>query len=63
MKTAGFLLLAAGWVLVLAAIVLLGAPVLRGAFVAAGVGTELLGLTLAVRSHLTPKSPRRMDRA
>jgi hypothetical protein len=58
MKIAGFLLLAAGWLLVLAAIVLLGSAGARAAFVAAGLGTEALGFTLAVRSHLTLKASR-----
>lgn len=54
MKTAGFLLLAAGWFLVLSTLALLGANPARGAFIAAGLGVEILGLALAVRSHLTP---------
>jgi hypothetical protein len=68
MKIAGFLLLTAGWLLVLAAIVLLGSAGARSAFVLAGLGTEALGLTLAVRSHLSRGSGRdrigpRSDRA
>jgi hypothetical protein len=55
MKVAGFLLLLAGWVLVLAAIALLGAAGPRGAFLLAGIGVELLGLVLVARSHLTLK--------
>jgi len=55
MKVAGFLLLLAGWVLVLAAIALLGAAGPRAAFLLAGLGVELLGLVLAARSHLTAK--------
>ena len=55
MKIAGFLLLLAGWLLVLAAIALLGAAGPRGAFLLAGIGVELLGLVLAARSHLTLK--------
>jgi hypothetical protein len=55
MKLAGFLLLLAGWVLVLAAIALLGAAGPRGAFLLAGIGVELLGLVLVARSHLTLK--------
>ncbi|MGD1073300.1 MAG: hypothetical protein ABSB15_24570 [Bryobacteraceae bacterium] len=42
----------------LAAIVLLGSAGARAAFVAAGLGTEALGFTLAVRSHLTLKASR-----
>jgi hypothetical protein len=55
MKLAGFLLLPAGWALVLAAIALLGAAGPRGAFLLAGVAVEVLGLVLAARSHLTLK--------
>jgi hypothetical protein len=55
MKVAGFLLLLAGWALVLAAIVLLGAAGPRGLFLLAGLGVEVLGLVLVARSHLTPK--------
>jgi hypothetical protein len=54
MKTAGFLLLLSGWLLVLAAIALLGAAGPRGAFLLAGIGVEALGLVLAARAHLTP---------
>jgi len=55
MKAVGFLMLLAGWFLVLAAIVLLASLSLRGAFVLAGVAVEGLGLTLAFRSHLIPR--------
>ena len=55
MKVAGFLLLLAGWVLVLAAIAMLATAGLRIAFLLAGLGVEVLGLVLAARSHLTPK--------
>ena len=55
MKVAGFLLLLAGWVLVLAAIALLAAAGPRGAFLLAGLGVEILGLVLVARAHLTPK--------
>lgn len=55
MKVAGFLLLLSGWVLTLAAIVLLAAAGPRAAFLLAGVGVEVLGLVLVARSHLTPK--------
>jgi hypothetical protein len=52
MKLAGFLLLVAGWAIVVSAIALLPAAGPRGAFVVAGVAVELLGLAIAVRSHL-----------
>ena len=52
MKLAGFLLLLAGWMIVLSAVALLGAPAQRAGFVLAGIGVEAVGLVLAVRSHL-----------
>ncbi len=52
MKLAGFLLLPAGWIIVLAAVALLPSGPQQAAFVLAGVLVELLGLTLVVRSHL-----------
>jgi len=55
MKIAGFLLLLAGWVLVLAALALLVKAGPRGVFLAAGMAVEALGLVLAVRSHMTAK--------
>jgi amino acid transporter len=55
MRFVGFVLLLAGWFLVLAAIALLAAPALRASFVLAGIGVEALGLVLVVRSHLIPR--------
>ncbi len=55
MKVVGFLMLAAGWFLALAAIVLFAATPLRAAFVLAGIAVEGLGLTLAFRAHLIPR--------
>lgn len=55
MKIAGFLLLLAGWFLVLAALGLLAQGAARSAFVLAGLGVEVLGLVLATRSHLRPE--------
>ena len=52
MKVLGFLLLPAGWFLVLAAVVLFAGPPLRAVFVLAGAAVEVLGLVLAFRSHL-----------
>ncbi len=52
MKFVGFLLLLTGWLLVLAAIVLLASPPPRAEFVLAGVAVEALGLTFVIRSHL-----------
>jgi hypothetical protein len=59
MKIAGFLLLPAGWFLVLAAIVLFAAPPLRPVFVLVGIAVEVLGLILAFRSHLIPREEKR----
>jgi hypothetical protein len=55
MRFVGFVLLLAGWFLVLSAIALLAAPALRASFVLAGIGVEALGLALVVRSHLIPR--------
>jgi len=54
MKIAGFLLLLAGWLLVLAAVVLLHPGAVRGAFALAGMGVQVLGLALVFRSHRIP---------
>ena len=55
MKLVGFVLLLAGWWLVLSAILLLSSEVPRNAFVRAGLGVEVLGLVLTFRSHLAVK--------
>jgi hypothetical protein len=55
MKVVGFLMLLAGWFLVLAAIVLFASPPLRAAFVLTGMAVEAFGLILAFRSHLIPR--------
>ena len=51
-RLVGFLLLLAGWGLVLAAIGMLASDAPRSAFVLAGVAVELLGLVLLGRAHL-----------
>ena len=51
MRLAGFLLLLAGWVIVIASVALLASSPQRTAFVLAGIAVEALGLVLAVRSH------------
>ena len=58
MRLAGYLLLPAGWGLVIAALLLLAASGPRTAFVLAGVGVELLGLVLFVRSYVPPRRNR-----
>ena len=50
-KLLGFLLLLAGWAIVLAAVILLSQMSARTAFVIAGLGVEMLGFALVVRSH------------
>lgn len=51
MKLIGCLLLLSGWFLVLAALVMLPGVMQRVAFVAAGVGVEVLGLVLLTRAY------------
>ena len=58
MKIFGFLLLLAGWGLVLAALALLAASVPRAIFVLAGVCVELVGLAVVIRAHLVPQGAR-----
>ncbi len=52
MKPIGFLLLLAGWAIVLAAVILLRSVAPRTGFVLAGFGVEILGLILVIRCHL-----------
>jgi hypothetical protein len=51
MKLAGFLLLLAGWLIVVAAIVLILPANARMIFVLAGLGVEIIGLILVIRSN------------
>lgn len=51
MKLLGFLLLLAGWGIILAAVILLSQMPARMVFVIAGFGVEMLGFALVVRSH------------
>jgi hypothetical protein len=51
LKLIGCLLLISGWLLVLAALVMLQAFAQRAAFVAAGLGTEILGLALLSNAY------------
>jgi hypothetical protein len=53
MRLVGFFLQTAGWIIVLAAISLLQA-VPQTVFALAGFCVQLLGLALAVRSHVIP---------
>ncbi len=52
MKITGLLLMPAGWIIVLAALVLLRVSLVLNLFIAAGIGVEILGLVLFARSHL-----------
>lgn len=58
MKLAGFLLLLAGWAIVLTAIVLLSQAAARGAFVLAGTAVEVVGLVIVVRTHVARRGHR-----
>jgi len=51
MRLAGFLLLLAGWGIVLAAIAILSADLARICFAGAGIGVEVLGIALVFRSY------------
>ena len=52
MKLTGFLMLVAGWVIVLASMSLLVSMKPRTIFVVAGLGVEIIGLLLLARSHM-----------
>jgi hypothetical protein len=52
MKFLGFLLLLAGWLIVLTAILLLPSMTARASFVIAGILVEILGFGVVVRAHL-----------
>jgi small-conductance mechanosensitive channel len=55
MKLAGMLLLLAGWGIVVSAVALFSSSGMRELFVLAGLGVELLGLTLAFRGAKLPR--------
>ena len=59
MKFTGFLLLLAGWVIVLTALAVLANAPARTGFVCAGLGVEGLGLGLVFRAHLVIRGERR----
>ena len=54
MKVVGFLLMVAGWFLVLAALEMLGAATPRALFMLAGFAIEVLGLVLVLRANCAP---------
>jgi hypothetical protein len=51
MRIAGFLLMPAGWIIVIGAVALLPAGPVRTAFTLAGVAVEVLGLGIVIHSH------------
>ena len=59
MKLAGFLLLPAGWLIVLTAIAVLPSGSARAAFLLAGLAIEALGIGLVVRAHILVFEERR----
>jgi hypothetical protein len=58
MKYAGLLVMPAGFFLVIAAIVLFPDSAPRAAFVVCGLAVEAMGLGVAIRGHMTPKTGR-----
>ncbi len=58
MTILGWAILVSGWLLVLAALMLLPPGIPRNAFVLAALGVEALGLGLVARAHLNPKADR-----
>jgi uncharacterized protein len=59
MKYAGLLVMPAGFLLSIAAIVLFPASPLRAAFVLCGLAVEVMGLVVAVRGHMQLRSENR----
>jgi hypothetical protein len=53
MKVAGFLLMCAGFAIVLCTFLLLSTSAPRGAFVLAGIAVQVMGLVLVFRAHIT----------
>jgi hypothetical protein len=58
MRLLGFLFLLAGWLLVLAALVLLRAAAPLAAFIVAGLAVEVLGLVFVARTYVVPRGDR-----
>ena len=59
MKYAGLLVMPAGFLLSIAAIVLFSASVQRTAFVLCGLAVEVMGIVVAVRGHMEIRSENR----
>ena len=58
MKYAGLLVMPAGFFLSIAAILLFPDPTRRIAFVLCGLAVEAMGLTVAVRGHMSSRGER-----
>jgi len=61
MKSLGFLLLLAGWALVLLSLILLSKETARAIFVFAGLGVEIIGMVLVIRFHIAAASARGLE--
>lgn len=59
MKFAGLLVMPAGFLLSIAAILLFPDPVARIAFVLCGILVEIVGLAVAIRGHMPSRGERR----
>ena len=59
MKYAGLLVMPAGFILTLAALVLFPDPARRAVFVICGLAEEILGLVVAARGHMPARGARR----
>jgi hypothetical protein len=59
MKYAGLLVMPAGFLLTIAAILLFPAPAPRAAFVVCGLAVEIMGLGVAVRGHMQARGEQR----
>ena len=60
MRYAGLLVMPAGFILSIAALVLFHAPAQRIVFVLCGLAVEALGLTVAVRGHMPARGAGRL---
>jgi len=59
MKYAGLLVMPAGFLLSIAAILLFPDPALRSAFALCGLAVEAMGLVVAVKGHMQARGDRR----
>jgi hypothetical protein len=58
LRMAGLLMMVAGWILMLAAVVMLNSLPLRTGFAMAGLAVQMLGFVLLTRAHI-PKRKKR----